>query len=167
VRGATAGIVAAAAWAAAEPALGRLLGTPYSDVRLLGRFVTRSRLWPAVGVAVHLANGAAFGALFERAGLRGIKAGVAAAQIENLALWPGFAVIDRIHPDRRTGYWPPLTRNARVVVYELATHALFGFILGALTQTRSPRSRGGPPASLACGSPAARVYRDYGPGALG
>jgi hypothetical protein len=133
LRGATAGVVAAAAWAASEPVLGRLLRTPYSDVRLLGRAVTRTRAWPGVGVALHLANGAAFGALFERAGLRGVRIGIAAAEIENIMLWPGFALVDRIHPDRRDGNWPPLLRNPRVAVYEVVVHGVFGAILGALT----------------------------------
>ena len=61
-RGALAGIAAAATWAALEPPLGRLLRTPYSDVRLLGAPITTGRLWPVAGLAVHLGNGAAFGA---------------------------------------------------------------------------------------------------------
>jgi hypothetical protein len=129
-------MVAAASWAAAEPALGRLVRTPYSDVRLLGRMVTRSRAWPGAGLALHLANGSAFGAAFERARLKGIKAGIIAAEIENLALWPALALADRIHPDRRDGSWPPLVRSPRVAVYEITVHALFGAILGALTARR-------------------------------
>jgi hypothetical protein len=86
VRGAAAGAAAAAAWAASEPLLRRLAGTPYSDVRLLGRIVTRGRAWPVVGLALHVANGAAFGAAFEKLGLRGVKAGVIAAQVENTLL---------------------------------------------------------------------------------
>ena len=66
-RGALAGIAAAATWAALEPPLGRLLRTPYSDVRLLGAPITTGRLWPVAGLAVHLGNGAVFGA--EGAGL--------------------------------------------------------------------------------------------------
>jgi hypothetical protein len=134
MKGAVAGVVAAAAWAAAEPALQRVFGTEYSDVRLLGRAATRSRAWPAAGLAVHLVNGAAFGAAFERAGLRGVKAGVAAAQAENLVLWPAMAVVDRIHPDRRDGTWPPLLTDRRVAAQEVAGHALFGVVLGALTR---------------------------------
>src|SRR3954452_14445586 len=114
MRGAVAGLVAAAAWAASEPVLQRILRTPYSDVRLLGRVATRGRAWPAAWLAMHLANGAAFGAAFEKAGLRGIRAGVVAAETENLVLWPTMAVVDRFHPDRRDGNLPPLLRNKRV-----------------------------------------------------
>jgi hypothetical protein len=134
MRGAAAGAIAAAAWAAGEPVLGRLVRTPYSDVRLLGRLVTQNRAWPIAGAALHLVNGAAFGTAFELAGLRGVKAGITAAQAENLAFWPAFAVLDRVHPDRRDGSWPPLLRNRRIALYEVIVHALFGSILGALVR---------------------------------
>jgi hypothetical protein len=136
VSGARAGIVAAAVWAAAEPLLGRALGTTYSDVRLLGRAVTRRRAWPVVGVAMHLANGAVFGGVFSRLGLRGVREGVLAAQAENLALWPGFVIADRVHPDRRDGSWPPLLTTPRILAYEVATHTLFGAVLGRLLRDR-------------------------------
>jgi hypothetical protein len=42
------------------------------------------------------------------------------------------ALVDRFHPDRRSGAWPPLLRNRRVFAYEVLTHALFGVVLGAL-----------------------------------
>jgi hypothetical protein len=90
------------------------------------------RAWPVVGLAVHLSNGAIFGAAFSRLGLRGAKQGILAAQAENLVLWPGMLVVDRIHPDRRDGTWPPLTLNGRVVLQEVAGHALFGALLGRL-----------------------------------
>ena len=132
VRAAAAGAAAALAWAAAEPVLGRLFGVRYSDVRLLGATVTRGRAWPLAGLALHAANGAVFGSVFARAGLRGPAAGVAAAELENLALWPWMAAVDRFHPDRRSGAWPPLVLNGRVFAYEVATHAIFGLVLGAL-----------------------------------
>jgi hypothetical protein len=137
IRGALAGVAAAAAWAAAEPAAACLLRTPagYSDVRLLGALVTLDGArWREAGLAAHLVNGAVFGALFEAAGGRGWKQGVVAAKLENLALWSGMAAIDRLHPDRRSGAWPPLLTNPRVFVYESAVHALFGAVLGALVR---------------------------------
>ena len=70
----------------------------------------------------------------ELAGLRGVKAGITAAQAENLAFWPAFAMLDRVHPDRRDGSWPPLLRNRRIALYEVIVHALFGSILGALVR---------------------------------
>ena len=132
MRGAVAGAIAAALWAAAEPALGRAFGTPFSDVRLLGRMATRGRVWPVAGVALHIANGAAFGWAFERVGGHGVRRGVIVAEVENLALWPAMAIVDRVHPDRRDGTWPPLLTDVRTFAFEATTHALFGATLGAL-----------------------------------
>jgi hypothetical protein len=130
-RAALAGAFATAVWAAAEPLARRAFGTPYTDVRLLGAPLSR-RHWRAAGTAVHLANGAVAGLLFRRAGLRGWRQGVAAAVVENIALWPGMAVVDRVHPDRRNGAWPPLLWNGRVFAQETAVHVLFGAVLGRL-----------------------------------
>ena len=105
-------------------------------MRLLGRAVTGGCLWPVAGLALHAANGAVFGAAFERVGLRGWRAGVLAAEIENLVLWPGMAVVDRFHPDRRSGAWPPLLGNGRVFAQEVAVHAVFGATLGALSEVK-------------------------------
>jgi hypothetical protein len=136
LRGALAGAVAAAVWAAAEPGMARLVGPPagYSDVRLLGALLTGGgRRWRAAGLAAHVVNGALFGAAFAASGGRGWRRGLVAAQAENLALWPAMAVLDRIHPDRRNGAWPPLAGHPRVFVYEVGVHALFGVALGALS----------------------------------
>ena len=141
VNGARAGITAAAAWAAAEPLLGRAFATTYSDVRLLGRAVTERRVWPVAGIALHLANGAVFGTVFERLGFAGVRQGVLAAQAENLALWPGMIVADRVHPDRRAGTWPPLFTTPRILGYEIATHAIFGAVLGALVRDTTRQRR--------------------------
>jgi len=125
-----AGIVAAGVWAAAEPALGRALGVPwYSDRRLLGGLF---RVGPEAAIAIHLVNGAVFGATFERLGLRGPVSGVVMAQAESLSLWPAMRVVDHVHEDRRSGGWPPLWGNRRVFAYEVAAHALFGAVLGGL-----------------------------------
>jgi hypothetical protein len=135
---ALAGVAAAGIWAAAEPAAQKLFGTTYSDVRLLGAPVSR-RHWRLAGTAIHLANGAAAGVAFHRLGLRGWKAGVVATQLENLAVWPGMAVVDRLHPDRRSGAWPPLLGNGRVFAQEAVLHGLFGAVLGALVR-RTPEN---------------------------
>jgi hypothetical protein len=131
VRGAVAGTAAAAAWIATEPVVRRIFGTTFTDVRALGRPVSR-RHWRAAGTVIHLANGAAAGIAFEQLGLRGWKAGVAAFEVEHLATWPLMSLVDRFHPDRRSGTWPPLLLNPRVFAQEAAVHALFGAILGSL-----------------------------------
>lgn len=135
-RGAVAGAAGAVVWGAAEPLLKRVFRTPYSDVRLLGAVVTRGRAWPLVGLGIHLGNGAVFGLLWARLGRGGWKGAVAAAQLENLALWPGMALVDRYHPDRRSGVMPPLLWNPRVFAQEVATHAIFGVVLGLLARER-------------------------------
>ncbi len=133
-------MAAAGVWAAAEPLANRVFRTGgYSDVRLLGAPASR-RHWRLAGTAIHLANGAVAGVVFHRLGLRGWKAGVVAAQLENLALWPGMAVVDRVHPDRRSGAWPPLLANGRVFAQEAAVHALFGAVLGSLVRRRTGNS---------------------------
>jgi hypothetical protein len=137
MRGMAAGIVAAALWAAAEPGLGRAFGVPwYSDRRLLGGLLG---VGPHGALAAHLANGAAFGAVFAALGAEGPLEGALAAQAENAALWPAMIVVDRVHPDRRSGAWPPLFRNGRVFAYEVAGHALFGAVLGTLVRRPSRR----------------------------
>lgn len=142
-RGAAAGAVAATFWAGVEPLAGRLLRTGgFSDVRLLGRMVPGAgERWRAAGLVVHAVNGAGFGAAFALAGARGPRAGLAWAGAETLATWPGMALIDRIHPDRRSGLWPPLATNPRVFAQEAAMHALFGLVLGLL----GPQGRHGVP----------------------
>lgn len=139
MRGALAGITAAAAWVAVEPVARRIFGTPYTDVRVLGRPVS-SRHWRPAGTVIHLANGAAAGSAFERLGLRGWKAGVAVFQAEHLATWPLMVAVDRWHPDRRSGAWPPLLRNGRVFAQEATVHAVFGAVLGLLLPQRGANS---------------------------
>ena len=136
MKGPAAGAVAAAAWVTAEPVLGSLFRTPYSDVRLLGRLAVRGRGWPLAGVALHIANGAAFGWAFERLRLGGPRQGVLVAEAENLVLWPTLLIVDRIHPDRRDKTWPRLVTSRRIAAYEIATHALFGAVLGMLVRRR-------------------------------
>ena len=133
VRAALAGATAAGVWAAAEPTLRRVFGTSYSDVRLIGAPLSR-RHWRLAGTTIHLLNGAAAGVAFRRLGLRGWKTGVAAAQIESAVVWPGMAVVDRYHPDRRSGAWPRLLLNPRVFGQEVAAHAIFGAVLGCLVR---------------------------------
>ena len=139
-RGAAAGAAAATAWAALEPLAARALRTDgFGDVRLLGRLVPGAgERWPLAGYLWHAGNGAAFGAAFALAGARGPRAGLAWAGVEALATWPGMALVDRIHPDRRSGRWPPLFTSPRVFAQEAAMHALFGLLLGLMTS--APRT---------------------------
>ena len=64
-RSTAAGAAAALVWAAAEQIDRQVFANDYTDVALLGKFVTRSRAWPVAGTALHAANGAAFGFAFD------------------------------------------------------------------------------------------------------
>jgi hypothetical protein len=132
MRGVPAGVIGAAAWAAAEPFLARRFGTGYTDVRLLGGLVTRGPAWPLAGLLFHLGNGAAFGAAFEALGGRGWRRGVLAAEAENLLLWPLLPRVSRRHPDWRSRRWPSLAGSRRLLAQEALVHALFGAVLGSL-----------------------------------
>ena len=148
LRAAAAGAAAAAAWVVAEPAIRRVLGGPHRELRLVGGLLAPERAWLPVGLAVHLANGAAFGIAFDRLGGRGIRAAVVAAQVENAALWPAMALVDRLHPDVRSGHWPPLTRNPRAAAQEVAGHLVFGVVLGGLLAADSGAGWGQTPVAL-------------------
>ena len=52
LRGALAGGVAAAVWAAQQPLDKRVFESDYDDVELLGKLVTRGERWPAAGIAL-------------------------------------------------------------------------------------------------------------------
>ena len=65
-RAALAGALAATRLGPAiEPLDKRLLRCDYSDVAVLGKAVTRGPLWRPIGLALHAANGAAFGLAFD------------------------------------------------------------------------------------------------------
>src|SRR5215208_2269146 len=67
LRGALAGATAAAVWAAQQPLDQRVFGCPYDDVELLGRLVTDGRAAYPIGLALHVVNGAVFGAAYANA----------------------------------------------------------------------------------------------------
>ena len=104
-RGALAGAIAAGAWAAQQQLDKRVFGVDYDDDELLGKAVTRGPAWPAVGFALHLLNGAAFGAAYANvapaaAAARRGRAARPLAMVEHLATWPVTVAVDRVHPAR-------------------------------------------------------------------
>ncbi len=132
LRAAVAGAVAAGAWAAAEPALREATGGYHSQTRLIGGLAAPDGPWREAGMGIHLANGAMFGVAFAWLGLGGVGQGILAAEAENTLLWPLVGVLDRIHPDVRSGEWPPLARNPNAFAQEVLGHAVFGAVMGAL-----------------------------------
>ena len=136
MRSATAGAVAAAAWAAQEPLDQRIFGCDYSDVAVLGKGITRGSAWRATGLAIHIVNGALFGLAFhearQRVPVESRKLAVGMALTEHVALYPLCFFIDRFHPARGEPGVPPLLTNGRAFAQATWRHALFGAVLGRL-----------------------------------
>ena len=132
--GAVAGAAAAAVWAAQQPLDKRVFDSRYDDVELLGKLVTRESGWQAAGLAMHLLNGALFGAVYSlvRPLVPGppLFAGVAAGMAEHLAFWPLGALLDRHHPARSE--LEPLAGNTRAFAQATWRHLLFGVVLAEL-----------------------------------
>ena len=147
VNGAIAGGLAAAVWAAQQPLDKRVFGVDYDDIELLGKAVTRGSEWPAIGFALHLANGAAFGALYAQ--LRPFLFGppvvraVTAALAENFGSWPFAKIAEEHHPAKRD--LPKLSGNTRALAQATWRHALFGVVLGVLEQRLNRNREAEPP----------------------
>jgi hypothetical protein len=130
VRGGVTGALAAGVWNAYDPLLKRVFRTPYADSEVLGPLITEGRYEWLANLGTHMAGGFAFGALFERLGGRTAKQGIVAAVAENTVLWPALAVLERVHPKRKRGDWPPLLLNGRAFGAATTGHAVFGALLG-------------------------------------
>lgn len=134
VRGALAGGVAAAVWWAQQPLDVRVFGVPYDDTELLGKAITRRRGWRPIGIAIHLVNGAAFGAAYAlvspRLPLPSWARGPAAGMAEHLATWPLVTLTDRVHPARDD--LPTLWGSGAAFAQATWRHLLFGTVLGEL-----------------------------------
>lgn len=140
LRGALAGAAAAAVWAAQQPLDQRVFDVAYDDAELLGRLVTDGRAAYPAGLALHVLNGAVFGAIYANAAralpvpapLRGPLAGLA----EHLATWPGTAALSRLHP--AAGELPQLWGSGRAFAQATWRHLLFGVVLGELERRLNP-----------------------------
>jgi len=139
-RGALAGAIAAGVWAAQSPLDQRAFGVPYLDEELLGKAVTRGRAWQPIGTALHVLNGALFGAAYANVAptlplppwARGPVAGLA----EHLATWPLTLLVDERHPARDE--MPRLAGNGRAFAQATWRHLLFGFVMGELERRLNP-----------------------------
>lgn len=140
LRGALAGSAAAAVWAAQQPLDKRAFGVAYDDVELLGKLVTRGRGWLPVGLALHLQNGALFGAVYANVApslpgprwARGALVGLA----EHAATWPLMRVVERWHPARDE--LPPLWGNPRAFALAAWRHLVFALVLAELERRLNP-----------------------------
>jgi hypothetical protein len=137
LRGALAGAAAAGVWAAQQPLDKRVFGVGYDDVQLLGGLVARGSAEYPAGLAIHLLNGAAFGALYAGVAhslpvppvLRGPLAGLA----EHLATWPATPLLVRVRPEL-----PRLWGSGRAFAQATWRHLLFGTVLGELERRLNP-----------------------------
>jgi len=140
VRGALAGAAAAAVWAAQQPIDKALFGVGYDDTELLGKAVTRGRAWPTVGLALHLSNGAALGALYTTLApsmpVPSWSRGPIVALVEHLATWPLTVLTDRVHPARDD--LPKLAGSFNAFAQATWRHLLFGVVLGELERRLNP-----------------------------
>ena len=134
VRGAVCGAAAAAFWALEQPLDKLLLASDYDDVELLGRAVVRGDGWYPAGLALHLTNGALFGAVYSNLApilpLPPITRGPVLALGEQVATWPLSVFSDRFHPARKK--LPPLAGNRAAFAQATIRHLLFGVVLGEL-----------------------------------
>jgi hypothetical protein len=147
LNGALAGGLAAGAWAAPQPLDKRFAGSAYDDVELLGKLVTRGRAWPLAGAALHVGNGAVFGAVYAqvRPFLPGPPAarGLLAGMIEHLGLWRLGGLVDRLHPARDE--LASMTGDRRAFAQATWRHALFGVVLGLLEARLNAERHAEPP----------------------
>ncbi len=153
LRGALAGAAAAGLWAAQQPLDKRFFGVDYDDAQFLGSALTRERGTPAtlaIGTALHVANGAVFGALYAAAspsvGGPGVARGVAAGLTEHVATWPLTRLIGAMHPVGTT--FPRLWGDRRAFAQAAWRHALFGAALGVLEERLNPPGGEAAPAGV-------------------
>jgi hypothetical protein len=135
LRGALSGAIAAAVWGLEQPLDKRIFRCSFDDVELLGKLVTREGGWYPIGFAMHMANGALFGAVYANLAprLRLLPAalrGPAAALAEHAATWPLVAVTDRAHPARAE--LPRLLGSRSALAQATWRHLLFGLVLGEI-----------------------------------
>ena len=58
---------------------------------------------------------------------------ILAAEAETLLLWPGMAVVERVHPVFAERGWPrPIVSHGPTIAEQVLVHALFGAVYGAL-----------------------------------
>jgi hypothetical protein len=147
LRGAVSGAVASAVWALQQPLDKLVFSSRYDDVELLGKAFTRDSGWLPIGLGIHMANGALFGAVYANLApaipVSPKLRGPAAALAEHVALWPLVAVTDRLHPARSD--LPRLRGNRAAYLQAAWRHLLFGVILGELERRINAEPEAEPP----------------------
>jgi hypothetical protein len=125
--------------------------SPYDDVEMLGKALSRGDSWYAVGLASHLGNGAIFGAVYANVAptlpLPPALRGPFVALLEHFGLWPLVVMTDRLHPARAE--LPRLGGNRRARRQAAYRHLLFGIVLGELERRVNAEPEPTPPPSEA------------------
>lgn len=123
IGGAAAGATAATLWALQEPLDQKVFGVDYSDPELLAKPLRATR---SVGMVLHGANGAVFGATYALIAARvpapPVAKGMAAGMAEHLATWPLVRFLPRVN----------LWGNHKAFAQAVWRHLLFGAVLGVL-----------------------------------
>lgn len=147
LRGAVCGVAAAAVWGAQQPLDKLVFSSRYDDVELLGKTVTRAHGWYPIGLGMHLANGALFGALYSNVApaipIPAVLRGPAAGLVEHLAGWPLVALTDRLHPAREE--LPRLSGDRTAFLQATWRHLVFGLVLGELERRVNAEPEPAPP----------------------
>jgi hypothetical protein len=147
LRGAVCGAVAAAVWGLQQPLDKIVFSSRYDDVEFLGKAVVRGDGWYPVGFAVHMGNGAAFGAIYANLApampIPPILRGPVASLAEHLTLWPLGALSDRFHPARSD--LPVLHGNRPAFLQSTWRHLVFGLVLGELERRVNAEPEPAPP----------------------
>ena len=138
-------------WALEQPLDKALFSSSYDDVEVLGKAVTRGDGWYATGFALHVQNGAVFGAVYANLApvlpIPPALRGPFVALVQHAAFWPLGALSDRIHPARKE--LPALTGNRRAFAQAAWRHLLFGVVLGELERRLNAAPEPVPPQSEA------------------
>ena len=141
------GAIAAAVWAIEQPLDRLVFGSRFDDVELLGRAVVSGEGWYPAGLALHMSNGAVFGAVYSNVApvlpLPPSVRGPTLALSEHLASWPLTVLSDRFHPARKQ--LPGLAGNRRAFAQATFRHLLFGLVLGELERRLNATPEAAPP----------------------
>ncbi len=147
LRGAVCGALAAAVWALEQPLDKLAFSSRHDDVELLGKAVTRGDGWYPAGLALHIQNGALFGAAYANLApllpVAPILRGPLVAMAQHLAFWPLGALSDRFHPARKE--LPTLAGNRRAFAQAAWRHLVFGIVLGELERRLNAAPEPAPP----------------------
>jgi hypothetical protein len=147
LRGAVCGAVAAAVWALEQPLDKLVFSSRYDDVELLGKALTRGPGWYPAGLALHMQNGALFGAAYATLApvlpVPPAFRGPVVALAQHLAFWPLGAVSDRFHPARKE--LPAFAGNNRAFAQSAWRHLVFGVVLGELERRVNATPEAAPP----------------------